>query len=112
MESDTFQSGHTHMQIFRSAAAEADMNGNATSGGTERRRHPRQRVLKSAAIVFRGGNCSIACHILDMSETGALLMPLDVTSCPTEFVLRPRGGAPRNCEVVWRTGRKIGVRYS
>jgi hypothetical protein len=100
------------MQIFQPAAVEADMNGDAAPSGIERRRHPRQRVLKSAAIVFRGGNCSIACHILDMSETGALLMPLDVTSCPAEFVLRPRAGAPHNCEVVWRTGTKIGVRYS
>jgi hypothetical protein len=100
------------MLNFGSAAVDISATSSPAPAGIERRRHKRQRVLKGAAIVFRSGNCAIACQILDMSESGALLMPVDVTSCPAEFVLRPRDGAPRNCEVVWRTGTKIGVRYS
>ena len=99
------------MQHYGRAAVDITANSNNAKSGAERRRHPRHRVLKSAAIVFSGGNCSIGCHILDVSETGAMLMPLDVLSCPTEFVLKPRIGGERNCEVVWRSGTKIGVRY-
>ena len=99
------------MQNFGSSAVETNAGGNPAQDLGERRRHPRRRVVKNAAIIFRGGNCAIACQILDVSESGALLMPVDVTSCPREFVLKPRVGEPRNCEVVWRTGTKIGVRY-
>jgi hypothetical protein len=77
----------------------------------ERRRTGRRRVLKGALIVFNGGYCTMSCQILDTSETGALLMPLDVILCPREFVLKPRIGPSRDCEVAWRKGKMLGVRY-
>ncbi|HJU19659.1 MAG TPA: hypothetical protein VJ770_24665 [Stellaceae bacterium] len=81
------------------------------TGGAERRRSPRRRALKSALIVFSAGRCSMTCHVLDTSETGALLMPSDVLLCPDQFVLKPLSGPARDCEVVWRKGTRIGVRY-
>jgi hypothetical protein len=95
----------------RPAALDIQAEGSSAKSRGDRRRQSRQRVLKSATIVFGGGNCSISCQILDLSQSGALLMPVDVFSCPGEFVLKPRVGPERNCEVVWRTGTKIGVRY-
>jgi hypothetical protein len=38
-------------------------------------------------------------------------MPADVTQCPSEFVLKPQIGRERDCEVVWRKGGVVGVRY-
>jgi len=77
----------------------------------ERRRNRRNRSLLGAQIVFREGYCSMACLVLDISEDGALLRPDDVVSCPKSFVLKPRLGTPRKCEIVWRKGDKIGVRF-
>jgi hypothetical protein len=53
----------------------------------------------------------MGCHILDISETGALLKPADILLCPSEFVLRPDIGAPHDCEVVWRKGEMVGVHF-
>ena len=80
-------------------------------GEPERRSAQRRRALKNALIVFNNGHCSMGCQILDMSETGAKLAPADIFLCPSEFVLRPQIGEPRHCEVAWRRGTKIGVRY-
>ncbi len=77
----------------------------------DRRRSPRRRKLKGALIVFRGGYCTMGCLILDTSDTGALVRPADIMLCPTEFVLKPGVGPSRACEVVFRKGEDLGVRY-
>jgi hypothetical protein len=51
------------------------------------------------------------CQILDLSDTDAMLTPMDVLICPKEFVLKPNMGEPRNCEIVWRMADRIGVRF-
>ena len=53
----------------------------------------------------------MGCLILDTSDTGALLRPDDILSCPKEFVLKPGIGQSRDCEVVWVKGETLGVRY-
>jgi hypothetical protein len=77
----------------------------------ERRRAPRRRALKNAVIVFNNGHCTMGCQILDMSDTGAKLLPVDILLCPKEFLLKPQIGEPRHCEVMWRRGTSIGVHY-
>ena len=77
----------------------------------ERRISPRRRVLKNALIVFNSRYCTHRCFILNMSDSGAQLMPQDAGQCPSEFVLKPDIGRERDCEVVWRKGGVVGVRY-
>ena len=77
----------------------------------ERRGSTRKRALIGAQIVYRNGYCSMSCQILDTSSTGALLRPMDVTSIPKRFVLKSRFDEPRNCELVWQRGEKLGVQY-
>jgi hypothetical protein len=79
--------------------------------GADRRIAPRRRVLKNALIVFNSRYCTHRCFILNMSDTGAQLMPQDAIECPSEFVLKPQIGKERDCEVVWRKGELVGVRY-
>jgi hypothetical protein len=62
-------------------------------------------------IVFNGGHCTISWQILDLSDTGALVMPAYIFLCPAEFAFKPRVGSPRDCEVVWLRNNKLGVRY-
>jgi hypothetical protein len=76
-----------------------------------RRRSPRRRTLKGALIVFRSGYCTMGCLILNTSDTGALVRPADILLCPNEFVLKPSVGPSRDCEVLWRKGEDLGVRY-
>jgi hypothetical protein len=77
----------------------------------DRRGSRRQRVLKKALILFNDGRSSVGCQILDLSGVGAKLLPIDVFSCPSEFVLKPQSGEHYHCEVVWRRGERIGVRF-
>jgi hypothetical protein len=77
----------------------------------ERRNTQRTRSLLGAQIVFRGGNCAINGQILNFSETGALVRPADLSLCPEQFALKPRFEKARPCEVVWRKGGTVGVRY-
>jgi hypothetical protein len=77
----------------------------------ELRGAPRRRTLKSAVIVYNNGHSTMGCQILDMSDTGAKLMPADLLLCPKEFLLKPQVGEPRYCEVAWRKGTKVGVYY-
>ena len=81
------------------------------ASAVERRRHPRRRALLGAQIVFRNGNCSMGCHIVSISPNGATLRPADVLSCPEKFTLIARFEEPRQCEVVWRKGDALGVRF-
>lgn len=60
------------------------MNGDDNQSN-EKRCAARRRVLKRARIVFNRGNCSMGCQILNVSDTGALLLPADIILWPHEF---------------------------
>jgi PilZ domain len=77
----------------------------------QRRQSPRRRVRKRAVIVFEQGVYRVRCRILNLSDSGALLIPIDTTPLPKEFVLKPFIGKERNCEVVWRKATAFGVRF-
>lgn len=77
----------------------------------EKRRVHRTRVLKSATVVFNDGNCSMSCQVLDLSPAGARLRPADLQSCPKEFRLKFPNGSVHDCEVKWREGYILGVRF-
>lgn len=97
--------------IAYTAATDA---GDATADpghGQDRRRTARHRALKSAQIIFNEGRCSMTCHVLDLSETGALLMVGDILICPDQFFLKPLSGPTRACEVVWRKGTRMGISF-
>ena len=77
----------------------------------ERRRAPRYETHIGAFIGLPRGQGDMRCYILNVSDTGALLLPADVLLCPTQFTLRPELGEQRKCEVVWTNGRLLAVRF-
>jgi hypothetical protein len=77
----------------------------------DRRAAPRIRMLQKGNILYLHSGSAVECIVLDRSETGARLRPIDVLSCPNRFRLRTMDSVVRLCEVVWRDGRKIGVRF-
>jgi hypothetical protein len=77
----------------------------------ERRRSPRYETLIGAFIALERGHGDMRCHILNVSDTGALLRPFDVLLCPSQFTLKPEAGEQRKCEIVWTNGDMLAVRF-
>ena len=101
----------TMSACFSPPAGFAEAGNGGKVEAPDRRRSRRRRVIKGALIVFPGSFSTITCLILDESDSGARLRPTDTLSCPKQFILKPSMGAERDCEVAWRRGTDLGVRY-
>jgi hypothetical protein len=77
----------------------------------ERRGASRTNVLKSGTVVFNNGNCSMECQVLDLTKAGARVKPVDILLCPNAFTLKLHHGPVHDCEVKWRKGKILGVRF-
>jgi hypothetical protein len=77
----------------------------------ERRRAPRFPTHIGASIGLERRQGEMRCYILNVSDTGALLLPADVLMCPSQFTLKPELGESRKCEVVWTNGKLLAVRF-
>lgn len=77
-----------------------------------KRRSPRLRTLKGGSIMF-GVAAAVDCVIRNMSETGAALEVESPVGIPDEFrlLIKPEF-LKRNCRVVWRSAKRIGVAFS
>ncbi|MFZ0608715.1 MAG: PilZ domain-containing protein [Xanthobacteraceae bacterium] len=79
----------------------------------ESRSSKRRLVLHGARIAGIDGSAPESCRILDVSASGARLQVTDPGHLPDLFLLLlSRDGAlRRQCAVVWRSGRTIGVEF-
>lgn len=76
----------------------------------ERRRTQRQRVFKAGTISF--GGASIDCTIRNLTSLGASLNVASPVGIPDKFVLIVRSDdTTRQCIVVWRKEKQIGVAF-
>ncbi len=86
----------------------------ARQGNSERRRGGRRQDLRyGARIESLDDGIETACTILDVSQTGARLVAREPDQVGDEFLLRLALGrqAQRHCQVVWREGATMGVRF-
>ena len=75
-----------------------------------RRIAPRRKVLKTATIEF--GGIAVDCVLRNISETGAAIEVTTALQCPIAFILTiPSDESVRHCRVVWRRGKRMGVRF-
>ena len=74
----------------------------------DKRSTPRHRVLKAATISFGGG--AISCTVRNLSVGGASLDVASPIGIPDAVVLEVES-IRRQCRVIWRTERRIGVRF-
>ena len=82
-----------------------------TPAAPDHRAAPRRRVLKMAKIEF--GGIEIDCLVRNLSATGAAIEVTSPLQCPIAFVLAiPSDGSVRHCHVVWRKGKRIGVKFN
>ena len=78
---------------------------------TDRRGSPRRRTIQKAEIVFNDGYCTMDGTILDISDSGAKIRPMDLLNMPSHFELRIKYDRTYQCEVVRRAGFYVGVRF-
>ena len=78
---------------------------------SEARRSPRSRTFKGGSIIF-GVAAAIDCIIRNMSEYGAALEVESPVGIPDQFTLliKPES-VKRNCRVIWRSAKRIGVAF-
>jgi len=77
-----------------------------------RRGARRADAFRIGSLRARPEDAEIDCLVWDQSETGAQLEVETPESVPDAFTLSMTAYAkPRRCEVVWRRGRKLGIRF-
>jgi hypothetical protein len=79
---------------------------------TEQRATQRSRTLKSGTISFDRA-AGIDCIVRNISDEGACLEVTSPLGIPDEFslVIKP-DSLFRKCRIVWRSARRIGVRFT
>ena len=83
----------------------------AASESDDKRGSSRMKTLKSGTIVYQNDSCTMNCMILDLSDRGAKLRPIDVTILPETFRLMIAHSSTYSCEVVRRTRDQVAVRF-
>ncbi len=77
-----------------------------------KRQQVRRRRHQSAWIALDGGPANFECEVADVSQSGAKITvdrAVEVGS-RLDIAFVPQALA-RRCEVVWRRGNKLGVRF-
>jgi hypothetical protein len=78
-----------------------------------KKRGSRKSVQQPGWITFEGGFAARPCVVRDLSTSGARITIDDPNALPAKlrlaFARDARTG--RNCEVVWRRGQSIGVKF-
>jgi len=78
----------------------------------ERRKSARYRTVTAGAISY-GRFKNIECSIRDLSLNGACLELASPIETPAAFVLTVNGHHVQlSCKAVWRSGKRIGVRFA
>jgi hypothetical protein len=78
-----------------------------------RKRDARKSMFQPAWITLEGGFAMRPCTVRDMSTSGAKLTIEDPNTLPKKLRLAFSRDARqgRACEVVWRRGNTVGVRF-
>ena len=81
--------------------------------GASKKREARKSLSQPGWITLDGGFAARPCVVQDMSSTGAKITIQDPNVLPARlrlaFARDARTG--RNCEVVWRRGLSVGVKF-
>jgi hypothetical protein len=77
-----------------------------------RRTSPRDNAFVFAAVRLQAGAEPVECMVWDISPDGAMIEVPDVGPVPDRISLTlPGEGAGRSATVIWREGRRFGLRF-
>ena len=77
----------------------------------ERRGSDRIKSLKRTRIIYGDDARAMRCFVSDLSCSGAKLRPAEAEVLPDEFKLQLAHDVSLGCEVVYRNGDVLGVRF-
>jgi hypothetical protein len=81
--------------------------------GATKKRETRKSLRQPGWITLDGGFAARPCVVQDMSNSGAKITIDDSNALPAKlrlaFARDARTG--RNCEVVWRRGKVVGIKF-
>lgn len=76
-----------------------------------RRKHCRIKTLKSAQVILEESGGTRDCIVINMSDGGAAIQLTGNLDMPQTFRLKIQQGPAQPCEVCWRHGNKLGIRF-
>lgn len=78
-----------------------------------KKREARKSVRQSGWVTLDGGFAALPCTVLDLSSTGAKITIDDpqVVTAKVRLAFSRDARTGRNCEVVWRRGKTLGVKF-
>jgi hypothetical protein len=78
-----------------------------------KRRSPRRPMNMPCYLYTRDGWPLGKCTMKDISDSGAQLLLSDISELPRELLLSLShdGAVRRPCDLVWRNGDRVGVRF-
>ena len=78
-----------------------------------RKRETRKSVQHAAWIVLEGGFAARPCTVLDLSDNGAKIRTDDPRSVNSKLKLSfsRDGRKGQSCEVAWRRGQTMGLKF-
>ena len=86
--------------------------GNAVVKEGDGRLSPRRRVLKAGIAASNDRHLTTPCTVRDLSATGARLRIEGSRTVPDTFeLIIELDGLEANCQVVWRKGGEVGVKF-
>ena len=104
--------GHVKQPEDQLASPDPTHGGNQAASGDERG-VVRRRVLKAAIIAFNGRHSTLPCFVRDLSDAGARIRIDGSINAPDTFeLLIELDGLEAECEVAWRQGDEIGIRFT
>lgn len=79
----------------------------------EKRKWPRKSINAGGFLYASDGQQIGACEVKDISGGGAMLVTM-ADELPAQFVLllSRDGRVRRHCQIVWQTGKHVGVRFT
>ena len=80
---------------------------------SDKKREKRKSLSQPGWITLDGGFAARQCVVQDMSSTGAKVTIDDPNTLPAKLRLAFSRDARtgRNCEVVWRRGSSVGIKF-
>jgi hypothetical protein len=80
----------------------------------DKRKSLRRTLRQPAMMLNVNGSMLGLCDMLDVSATGAKLMPRESIDVPDEFILQltRNRNVMRRCKVAWRAASAVGVRFT
>src|SRR5579863_5712973 len=108
---ESFDSGRSGRPLRRTAPARSQIIPRRMR--PEYRKHRRRLISHGARIVLADGSASESRRLIDISGTGARLQIENLDAVPDQFILLLSydGHLRRQCSVVWRSKKAIGVEF-